>query len=359
MILALYIANLKEFLRFRMSLFWTIAFPVIFILLFGAVFSKGDEISFKVGVVNEEQNKVSQAIVQAFRETNVLEVFEDGKEEEMEKFKNGERDFVVIIPKETAQNIASKKETAVEISYDPASLTTASAGLPIVRQVLFAVEKQINNSPSLLTLNLSKLQTKDLRSIDYLLPGILAMSLMQLGLFATAHPLVQLREKGVLRRLKATPLPSIYILISQLLFRLTVGLSQTVIIIVLGNIVFNVQVVGNLFLLGGFILLGALTFISMGYLIAGLASSVEVATSISQLINFPMMFLSGIFFSVEMMPDFLRPIIKAMPLSYLGDALRQIMVESTPLYSLQVDALVLGAWLIVCSILAVRFFRWE
>ena len=85
----------------------------------------------------------------------------------------------------------------------------------------------------------------------------------------------------------------------------------------------------------------------------------EGALPIIQIIQFPMLFLSGIFFPVEIMPDFMRPIIAIIPLTYLGDALRQVMVEATPLYPLILDIGVLSAWLVICMILAIKLFRWE
>jgi len=78
-----------------------------------------------------------------------------------------------------------------------------------------------------------------------------------------------------------------------------------------------------------------------------------------QIIQFPMLFLSGIFFPIEFMPDFMRPVLAAIPLTYLGDAFRQVMVEATPLYPLWVDIAVLGGWLVVSMILAIKLFRWE
>lgn len=80
---------------------------------------------------------------------------------------------------------------------------------------------------------------------------------------------------------------------------------------------------------------------------------------IIQIVQFPMLFLSGIFFPIEIMPDFMRPIVEAIPLTYLGDAFRQIMVDATPLHSLATDVAVLAGWLVVCMLLAIRFFRWE
>jgi ABC-2 type transport system permease protein len=99
--------------------------------------------------------------------------------------------------------------------------------------------------------------------------------------------------------------------------------------------------------------------VAMGYFISGLAKTQESVMGISQLINFPMMFLSGVFFPVDFMPAWIRPVVTAMPLTYLADALRQIMVGATPAYSLGLDFAVLSLWLVGCGLLAMRFFRWE
>jgi len=146
---------------------------------------------------------------------------------------------------------------------------------------------------------------------------------------------------------------------SQVVYRLILALAQTLIIIAIAYFVFNVQMVGNWLLLLGLVLLGALTFISIGYFAVSRARTVEGAMPIIQIIQFPMLFLSGIFFPVEIMPDFMRPIIAIIPLTYLGDAFRQIMVDATPVYPLMLDIGVLAAWFIVCMILAIKLFRWE
>jgi len=187
----------------------------------------------------------------------------------------------------------------------------------------------------------------------------MAMALMQLGLFATVAPLVTLRQEQVLRRLGATPLPRWQLLVSQVLFRLSIGVLQCAIILGVSISFFNVQIVGNPLALFGLIILGAIMFISLGYLIASLARTVESANGISQAINFPMLFLSGIFFPLVFLPAFLAPIVKALPLTYLGDAFRQVAVGTVPQFPLMVDILVLAGWAIVCSLLAARFFKWD
>ncbi len=226
-------------------------------------------------------------------------------------------------------------------------------------QVLEGFNRAATNAVPPLALAMNSITSHTLRSIDFLMPGILAMSLMQLGLFATATPLVSLREEGVLRRLGATPLPRWQLISGQLLMRLTIGMTQAALIVGISVAAFDVQIQGNVLALAGLTLLGALTFIGMGYLIAAIAKSVESASGISSAINFPMMFLSGIFFPLALLPAFLAPVVRAMPLTYLADAFRQVTIGGAQTFPMWLDITVLAAWGLVCTALAARFFKWE
>ena len=186
----------------------------------------------------------------------------------------------------------------------------------------------------------------------------MAMALMQSGLFA-AIPLVVARQNKVLKRLGATPLRRSTMVISVVVFRLLLAAGQAALIIIVARLVFDVRMLGNWFFLAGYIALGTSTFLGMGYMLSAFAKTEETATPMAMAVQFPMMFLSGIFFPVEFMPDFMRPIMNAMPLTYLGDSLRQIMAESSALHAHPINLAVLGGWFLVSLIVAVRFFRWE
>lgn len=121
----------------------------------------------------------------------------------------------------------------------------------------------------------------------------------------------------------------------------------------------GVEIVGNWLLILGFVALGALTFISLGYVIASFARTEEAANGMTSIVQFPLMFLSGIFFPLEIMPEWLRGVAAAMPLTYLGDALRQTMVGGSAYVPLPVDALVLAGWLGATLFISARFFRWQ
>jgi ABC-2 type transport system permease protein len=172
--------------------------------------------------------------------------------------------------------------------------------------------------------------------------------------------MVSLRERKILKRLGATPLPRRTLVLSQVILRLIIAFVQTVIILTVGRLVFDVQVGNQIVLMAIFIVLGGLSFVAMGYLVASFARTEAAGQAIVQVIQFPMMFLSGIFWPIEFAPDWLRPVVHVMPLTYLGDALRQVMVEgSTKMFPLPLDALILIGWLLVSLSVAFRFFRWE
>jgi len=355
----LYLSNLREFTRNRLAMFWSVAFPVLFILLFGVTFSGTGTTTFNVGVAVEDSGKIGPALAQAFNGVQAFHISAGTTAELLENLKQGKLSAVIIIPEGVSAAVTAGKPATVEVHYDPSNQTTSQVVLTIVEKIVGGFDQGLTHQPALVSIQPVTTTVSSLRTIDFLVPGILAMALMQLGVMATAPPLVQLREQQILRRLGATPLSRSMLLAAQVCLRLTIGLTQTVLLILVGTMLFHVHLIGNWMMLAAFVVLGALMFVSLGYLMSGLAKNQDSVQGISQLVNFPMMFLSGLFFPVDTMPTWIRPVVNAMPLTYLADALRQIMVGAIPLHPLRIDLMVLAAWLVVCAILAVRFFRWE
>jgi ABC-2 type transport system permease protein len=358
-IFSLYQASLKEFMRDRLALFWTLAFPILFILLFGLIFSGSGSPSYTVGLVNQDTGALGQAIAQGFGHVKPFTIKTGTLSNELDTLKKGQLDMVVMIPAGLSQHAQSNHTTGIRVYYDPSNQANAQVELGIVQQVLTGFNQRITHVTPPLTLAPQPIQTKPLTTVDFLVPGILAMSLMQLGLFGTTQQLVSLREQQVLRRLGATPLPRWKLLVSQVLLRLTIALAQTALIVGIGVAAFHVQVQGNPLALLGLVLLGAVMFISLGYFIAAVSPTTESANGIVSAVNFPMLFLSGIFFPLALFPAFLTPIVRIIPLTYLADAIRQVMVSSVPDFPMTVDLAVLAAWIVACTLLSVRLFKWE
>lgn len=357
------VANLRSFVRDRAALFWTLAFPVVFVVLFGTIFSGGSS-SYQLGWVDQDGTPAAAALRTAFVENAPVELTDATLEEARAGMLDGDLDGVIVIPDGLATAIAAAQAgqpgspVAVTVITDPSRSTTSQTVVQITSGLVMAANLQASGAVPVLTIAPESLQTNQLNAVSFFVPSILAMALMQLGVFA-AIPLVQQREKLILKRLNATPLPRWTLVGSNVLVRLVIAAAQTVIILGIGIALLGVEVQGSPLLIGGFVVLGALTFTSIGYVIASFARTEEAANGITSVVQFPLMFLSGIFFPLEVMPEWLRGVATFMPLTYLGDALRQTMVGGTPFQPLGVDALVLAGWLVVTLAISARFFRWQ
>jgi ABC-2 type transport system permease protein len=352
-------ANAKQFIREKAALFWTFLFPIFFILIFGAVFSGGmDNVSFNVGLVIEDDSAIARNMSYVFGQVTAFKMTSGQRADELKALEDGDRRAVIVVNSGFGENIAQGQMADIDVYYDPTQTSSSQILLPIIQRVVDNFDRALSGSTPLIQINEETLQSYNLRAIDYLVPGILAMALMQLGLFAVA-PIVVDRENKVLKRLGATPLKRSTMIISTVVFNLIVAMIQAALIIIVARLVFDVPMLGNWFYLIGFIILGTLTFLAMGYMLSAFAKNQQTLMPLIMFVQFPMMFLSGIFFPLEMMPGFMRPIMDAMPLTYLGDSIRQIMVESSAMHSHLINIGVLGGWFVVCLILAVRFFKWE
>ena len=349
----LLVSDIKQFFRERSALFWTFAFPIFFILIFGAVFSGGDNVTFNVGLAVEDNSPSALQLSGALQQVPAFKLYMGNQSAELQALKSGDRRAVIVIPSGFGQTLLQKGNVTIDVYHDPTQSSSAQV-LAIITQVL----EKFGQPTPLINVNPVTLQTHEIRAIDYLTPGILAMAIMQLGIFA-AMPLVVQRENRVLKRLGATPLRRSTMILSTVSFRLLIAIGQAALIIIVARLVFHVPMLGNWFFLAGVVILGALMFLTVGFMMSAFAKTQESAMPLLMMVQFPMMFLSGIFFPVEMMPGFMRPIMDAMPLTYLGDSIRQIMVQSTALHSHLINLGVLAGWFIVCLIVAVRFFKWE
>jgi ABC-2 type transport system permease protein len=369
----LFLANWREFSRDRTALFFTIAFPILFIVLFGLIFRSPGRFDETVGIALEDQGPVGQQIASTLEALPTGQpgqdaadnpfakmTFERGTQADLAgRLQRGDIQALVVIPEGTSAAAGAGQTAVVQLQVDQTSQVFA----PFMRGVLDQIVKQADPVASKVTpalrLEVRPVLADSLQAIDFLIPGILAMSIMQLGLFATAQPLIALRTQGVLKRLGATPLPRTTLLLAYIALRLLIALIQTTIIITVGTLLFHVSMVGNWLALFGWLMLSTLMFIAIGFFIAAVAKTEESGTAITNLVNFPMLFLSGVFFQVSGMPSYLQPFIKAMPLTYTVDALKQTMIGAPPVNGQLVNLGVQLAWLAAMTVLAVRFFKWD
>ncbi len=366
-LLALTVANIRSFVRDRAALFWTIAFPVIFVVLFGTLFGGGGSADYRVGWVDLDRTPASARLESAFAAAGVLKLRQATEADALSQARAGDLDAVIVVPHGFGAAAASLEgasapsvgTVALTMYTDPSHTATAQTLRQIVAGVTMGVNQELTGRPPLLAVETQPISgTANLNGPSYYVPSILAMAIMQLGVFA-AIPLVQQREKLILKRLGATPLPRSTLVGSNVLLRLVIAAGQTVIILGVGIAAFHVEVTGSWLALAALVALGALAFTSLGYVIASFARTEEAANGITQVVQVPMMFLSGVFFPIALMPDWLQGVARLLPLTYLADALRQTMVGGSPFVPLALCVAVLAGWLVVCLGISARYFRWQ
>jgi ABC-2 type transport system permease protein len=356
---ALYLANAREFLRDRIALFLVLLLPVALAVFFGLIFGGGDTFTLQVGVVDEDRGAFGEQILSDLGGQETLGLRLGPRDEMLEALNKGKVSVVVVLPAGSTEALAAGQVVKVEVLYDPARPISGGTGLSFVRTYLSEVNLALSDSPRLLVMEETSVQTRPLRAIDFHLAGFLGISMLWKGLFSTTADVGRLRQKQVLRRLCLTPLAPITFLAAHVAWSLTVGLLQAALFLLVGYMAFGVRIVGSWPLFVAIVILGSLASTGLGYCLASLCASAEASAVAIQLVNFPMMMLSGTLFSVETLPAYFRPLVAIMPLTYLSDALRQIMVGASPLYPLWVSFAVLGGWVLVFLAVTIRFWRWE
>jgi ABC-2 type transport system permease protein len=359
-LIALTIANIKSYLRDRAALFWTLAFPLIFIFMFGFIFQGGGSAgSLSIAWADADGSPASAQLREAFDALETIELQDASEEDALALMREGEVDAVIVVPAGYGETVAaggSVGPATIAVYTDPSRQALAGTVYQAVGAVLGVVN--LAGQPPLVVPDPQTIATENLNFISYFVPSMLGLSVMQVGIFA-AIPLVADREKLILKRLAATPLRRWQLVGSNVLMRLLIALAQTVIIVVVGTMAFGVEITGSLLLVAGFVALGAITFLALGYVVASFASTEDSANGMTSMIQFPMMFLSGAFFQIDAMPEALQAVARIIPLTYLADALRQVMVGGAPFAPLWVCFAVLAAWLVVCFGIAARKFRWQ
>jgi ABC-2 type transport system permease protein len=350
-------ANLKMTLRDRTRLFWLLLFPTVLIVVFGSLVGGNTNSEISVGVVNGGATPVAKQMTTAIRGSKFLALQSGTEKAELAKLRDGEIDVVVVFPKEATPGQPLRVRSYVNESQ-PGTSQAASAA---IQQIASTFNEQAAGvrKPQLVAISTQGLQGKNMNYVDFLVPGVLAMSIMNGGIVGLSAAFVVMRERGVLRRIKVTPFPLISFITARVATQLLVALCQAAILLGLAKLIFNLDIVGNLLEVAVFIFLGSLAFLTIGFFVAGVSRKQESATALAQLISFPMLFLSGVFFPLDRAPMWLQDVARALPLTYLADGLRQVMVYGVSLASLWGDLLALVLTIAIGLALAARFFRWE
>lgn len=194
---------------------------------------------------------------------------------------------------------------------------------------------------------------------DFLLPGVIAMTVMQTGLMGVTWVVANYRERQVLKRVLATPFSPLAFLAGLVARFTVVNVLQAVVIFLVATFAFGAKTLGSLLHLGVLTILGSVTFLAIGFAVSTLSRTAEAANTLGSVLNFPMLFLSGTFWPKEMLPDAIRPVVGLLPLTPLVDALRGVGAMGDPIGAYTPGILYLFAWAAAGFLVAAWRFRWE
>lgn len=349
-------AGVKILRRDRTLLITSLGIALISIFVFGWLFGgKGSE-KLALGVVDQDGSPITAQLVAQLRQNDSLVVSTGTEAAELADIRNGNRNAVLVFPTGFATDLAGGHAT-IGVYYAKTNPVSLAITHSAVQNVVANINAAAKGQPNVVSLSEQSVSVHILRQIDWLTPGMLGMLLMWANL-SIGTLLVQWRQTGILKRLAVTPLRPGALMASQMLARLVLSLAQGAVLVAVAMLVFHVQIVGSVVALVGLVALGALTMMSLGFVAGSLARTPEAAQSVMFLVSFPMMFLGGSYFPTDNSPAFLTPVIKAMPLSYLNDALRQIINNGATFAGVQHDALILVVWMVAALLFSTRAFRW-
>lgn len=358
--LALVKTIVRSSFRNRAALIFTLLIPIFLMVLLGNVLG-GNNASVNIGVVDQAGTSLSHAYVTTLKHDKNLVVEEGSASHELSRLQHDDVLAVVVIHPDFATPCVSDQKclnSGVTLdldSNDPSDLQIASQVIGAITQA-FSIAEHIGGTPGI-TVNTAEIGTQNITTIDYFLPSMMTYVAVLAGLTYVSITIVDQRERKVLRRYRATPLRPLQVLGAAMTGgAITVALEVSVLAIV-GVALFGARGHGDWLLAVVALVVGIASFVSMGFLLTSFVRTSDAARGISSLIGFPMLFLSGIFFPVDALPQWIQDLVHVLPVYYVSDALHQILNSGSGLPL--VDVAVPLAWAVACFGLAAWRFRWE
>lgn len=351
-----------------------ILFPLIFILAFGFIGDGGQsyDVYFEAG------SDMSNPIYDALEEIELINLipaqeYDGDHQKDLEKgqisafLKLSKEQLEVLVPSGYGRPIEVNPDNLYTYGIE---LTTSAAdpiGGQAVTSLLSGISDKINLASSgsldnpVVAFQKEEVEGRKFSQIDFILPGQLGFSLLSAGVFGTAFLLVNLRETLVLKRFFATPVKKWVFILGIAISKLVYSMLQALIIIGVGYFAFNFTLVNGIWTLLSMLILaslGLLVFLGLGLIISSVAKDTTAVAPMANLITMPQFLLAGTFFPIDAFPDWLQPVSRILPLTYLNDAMRRVAFDGDPIWSLKRELLGLGITLIVVYAVAIRVFNY-
>jgi len=361
-LLQLTLIHFREFLREPGILFWALFFPMLMAWVLGIAFSgKPETIQTYAVVTNSEISypPLANFLMTATSKVDLYHKLEKTKKLEDEKLGNISFRFIytswdtaiLMLKRGQTQMIIKEFNEKLEYHFDPHS---SEAKLGYISLSSLLKDGQLHSKSA----EIKPLLRVGTRYIDFLIPGLIALGMMNSMFWGMCYGLIEMRMKKLLRRMVAAPMKKSEFLLSHFIARLSLSFIEASILLLFAWLYFKIEIKGSFLALLLLFFAGNFTFAGISVLIAARISTTRVASAVVNAMALPMMVLSGIFFSYHNFPDFVIPIIKLLPLTMLADAMRSIFIEAAGLTDVITSIISLSLIGLLSFVIGLRFYRW-
>ncbi|MBU2236027.1 ABC transporter permease [Patescibacteria group bacterium] len=372
-------ANIKMTFRDKQAVFWSLAFPLMFIIIFGLFdFTKMGNANYVV--FDKAESELSQQFQKGLEEIEFLKKQDppENLDTARQQLQDGDIDIIIVVPEDFENTLPSIDHdmieqmvlegneqpevpalSPIEVFYDESNTTVNQVALGVVDKFIDQMNMGITNTPVVFSYTAESVQSKDVKYIDIIMPGILAMAIMMSAVIGISTGISQYRERKLLKRLSATPLKVRNFLMAEVVSYLFLNLIQISLIILVAQLAFGVNIYGSIFLIYVVCIIGSLIFLNLGFAVAGYAKNTKTAESLSQIVTMPMMFFSGVFFPPEALPAVIGSIVKFLPLTPMIEALRAVSVNGEVLQDIWTQLAFMGGWIVLSFLIAWKAFKFK
>ncbi len=353
--------SIRRYFRDRVAIFFTVLFPLIFLVVFGS-FSKNGSVSFHIGLINQSDSSFAQKFVRNTKGSNMFKIDDTVTTlaQAKAKMSRSEIDAALVLPPGFGDVRNGQPTGQAVIYYDENSAQAAQTLESVIKGEFEGINASLVKAPAPFSVVSKSTNTQGLSKLDYTVSGLIGFSIIGLGIFGPVNYFPLMKRQGVLRRLHITPLRVWQFFVSSVLSNAVIGLfSIAVMIAVASSPLFHFKIVGNYLELAVFIMFGILTIFGIGLAIGGWAKNENQAAPLANIVVFPMLFLSGTFFPRYAMPEWLQHVTAFLPLTPIIDGIRMIATEGKHLTDIGPQLGLTAIWAVIIYAIAFRVFRWE
>ena len=346
------------FLRDRQAIFFSLFFPIIFMTVFGLQNNNQQE-PLNIGVVDESDSLVAADFVQKLKESLVFNVTTGTEDLLRSELEAGNQTMVLVIPKVFNTTNLEQRGVELRILVDAAQLAQLGIVMPLLEQTLIQIEREFRETEPMFSIVIEDVQARSQSYLDFVLPGLMAFVLMQLSIAGSGYNIVEYRRKGILKRLFVTPIQPKDFITAIVLARTTIVSIQLAVLISFAVLVLDVEIVGSFATFFFVAILGTFIFLNLGFCLGSIAKTQQASMMIGNIVTFPQMFLSGVFYPIESMAEFVQPFAHILPLSFVATGMREIANEGVSLPEIMPSLIGITVWLVISYVLATRLFVWK